>query len=195
MDCQKVGQLILALRKEKGMTQKNIADALNISDKTISKWERGLGCPDVSILGELSNLLGVNIEKILQGDLDPNHADGGNMNNIKFYVCPNCENILYSMGKAEVSCCGRKLEALEARKTDEAHQIKVTEVENDYYMTMKHEMTRTHYISFAAYISYDRVLFIKLYPEQNAELRFPKMYWGKLYIYCNRDGLWEKDLK
>lgn len=43
MNCDKIGSLILALRKEKNLTQKNLADLLNISDKTISKWERGLG--------------------------------------------------------------------------------------------------------------------------------------------------------
>ena len=78
MDCNKVGKLILGLRKEKGLTQKQLADAMNISDKTISKWERGLGYPDVSLLHELSEVLGVNVEKILLGDLDPNSADGGN---------------------------------------------------------------------------------------------------------------------
>jgi transcriptional regulator with XRE-family HTH domain len=68
MDCGKVGKLILYLRKEKNMTQKEVADAMKISDKTISKWERGLGCPDVSLLSELSHILGVNIEKIRGGN-------------------------------------------------------------------------------------------------------------------------------
>lgn len=72
MDCSKVGNLIRALRNEKAMTQRQLADAMNISDKTISKWERGLGCPDVSLLPELSSLLGVDIEKILSGELNPN---------------------------------------------------------------------------------------------------------------------------
>ena len=48
MDCKKIGSLIYELRKDKNMTQKQIADLMNISDKTISKWERGLGCPDIS---------------------------------------------------------------------------------------------------------------------------------------------------
>ena len=77
MNLEKVGSLILKLRKEKNMTQKQVADLLNISDKTVSKWERGLGCPDVSILTELSNIFGINIEKILLGDLEPNDVDGG----------------------------------------------------------------------------------------------------------------------
>ena len=53
MDCMKVGKLILQLRTEKGLTQKQVADQLNISNKTISKWECGLGCPDVSLWEEL----------------------------------------------------------------------------------------------------------------------------------------------
>ena len=54
MNCEKIGKLILKYRKEKNMTQKNLADELNISDKAISKWERGLGCPDISLLIPLS---------------------------------------------------------------------------------------------------------------------------------------------
>lgn len=57
---------------------------------------------------------------------------------------------------------------------------------------MSHDMTKTHYISFVAYVEYDRVLFIKLYPEQNAEVRFPRTHDGKLYAYCNEHGLWEQ---
>jgi desulfoferrodoxin (superoxide reductase-like protein)/DNA-binding XRE family transcriptional regulator len=190
MDCNKVGELIYKLHIEKGMTQKNIADAMNISDKTISKWERGLGCPDVSLLNELSNILGVNIEKILLGDLEPNDADGGNMKRIKFYVCPNCGNIITATGGAEISCCGRKLEALTAKTEDEEHKLVAHEVEGDYYITVEHEMRKNHYISFIAYASYDRVLIVKLYPEQNAEVRFPKMYGGRLYAYCSQHGLW-----
>lgn len=190
MDCRKVGKLILNLRKEKNMTQKEVADAMNISDKTISKWERGLGCPDISLLSELSNIFGVNIEKILLGDLGPNDADGGNMKRTKFYACPNCSNIISSTGEAEISCCGRRLEPLVAKPADDEHEIKIAEVEWDYYITIPHEMSKSHYISFVAYVACDRVLLVKLYPEQGAELRFPRMYGGKLYFYCNQHGLW-----
>jgi len=192
MDCSKVGKLILSLRKEKNMTQKDVAEAMNISDKTISKWERGLGCPDVSLLGELSTILGVNIEKILLGDLNPNDADGGNMKRIKFYVCPNCGNIINSTGEAEISCCGRRLESLTVKPEDEEHKISVTEIEDEYFITIQHEMSKTHYISFVACVAYDRVLIVKLYPEQNAELRLPRMRHGKLYAYCSQHGLWVK---
>lgn len=192
MDCIKVGKLILNLRKEKGLTQKQLADAMNISDKTISKWERGLGCPDVSLLHEVSRVLGVNVEKILLGDLEPNDTDGGNMKKIKFYVCPNCGNIMTATGEAELSCCGRKLVALISKPTNDVHDLEIEEVEDDYYITFSHEMSKEHYISFVAYVTCERVLLIKLYPEQSGEVRFPKMRKGKLYFYCSQDGLWVK---
>jgi len=193
MDCSKVGKLILGLRKEKDMTQKQLADAMNISDKTISKWERGLGCPDVSLLRGLSEVLNVDIEKILLGDLEPNNADGGNMKKIKFYMCPNCGNTLTSTGESDVSCCGRKLMPLIPKPADEIHKLTVEEIENDFYITFTHEMSKKHYINFIAYVAYDRVLFIKLYPEQGSEVRFPKMYGGKIYMCCNQHGLWVND--
>nr|WP_315024401.1 helix-turn-helix domain-containing protein [uncultured Aminipila sp.] len=192
MDCNKVGELIFSLRKEKGMTQKQLADVMNISDKAISKWERGLGCPDVSLLRELSNILGVNIEKILLGNLEPNDADGGNMKKIKFYVCPNCGNVLTATGEGEVFCCGRKLTELIPKSADEMHELTVEEVENDFFITFNHEMSKTHFLSFVAYVCYDRVLLIKLYPEQSPEVRFPNMRKGKLYFYCSQHGLWVK---
>lgn len=192
MDCIKAGKLIQNLRKEKKMTQKQVADALNISDKTVSKWECGLGCPDVSLLGELSNILGTNIEKILMGDLAPNDRDTGNLRKIKFYVCPDCGDIIYSTGNPEISCCGRRLEVLANNKTEEGHQIVVEEVEDDYYVSIKHEMKKEHYISFIAYVSYDQVLLVKLYPEQNAEIRIPRRQRGTFYAYCSKHGLFSK---
>lgn len=195
MDCDKMGKLILRLRKEKGMTQMQLADAMHISDKTISKWERSLGCPDISLLPKLSEILSVDIEKILLGNLKRNDKDPGNIRKIKFYMCPNCENILTATGEAEVSCCGRKLVKLTPKIADEAHGLTVTEVENDFYITFTHEMSKTHYLSFIAYVGYDRVLFLKLYPEQGGEVRFCKMYGGKLYFGCNRHGLWIKEIK
>lgn len=190
MDCSKVGGLIFRLRKEKNMTQKELADIMNISDKTISKWERGMGCPDVSLLHELSEIFGVNIEKILSGSLDANDVDGGNMKKIKFYVCSDCGNIISATGDGDISCCGRKLSPLLPKIVDDSHRAKMMEIENDLYITFDHEMTKSHYISFIAHVSYDRVLIIRMYPEQSPEVRFPKYHKGKVYFYCTQHGLW-----
>ena len=111
------------------------------------------------------------------------------MKKIKFYACPQCGNVVWSTGEAELSCCGRKLAALEVQKADEGHEVEIEEVEDDYYMTINHEMTKAHFISFVAYVRYDRVLIVKLYPEQNVEVRFPKMSKGNIYAYCTQHGL------
>ena len=92
MDNVKVGQLILQLRKEKGLTQQQLADKLNISNKTISKWECGNGAPDVSLWEELSFTLGADILKLLQGELQPNRPDVGKIDKIHFYIYKNFKN-------------------------------------------------------------------------------------------------------
>lgn len=189
MDCRKVGKLIFDLRKEKGMTQNELADAMNISDRTISKWERGIGCPDVSLLYELSNILGINVEKILLGDLTLNMVNSGNIRKIRFYVCPICNNILFSTGETEMYCCGRKISPLLLQEATLGHETVVEDIENDRYIKFTHEMTKEHYLSFIAYVSFDRILLIKLYPEQTAEVRFTKMHGGQIYFYCNKHGL------
>lgn len=189
MDCEKVGELIRSLRIECGLTQKQLADAMNISDKTVSKWERGLGCPDISLLPELSILLKVNIEKILSGDLNPNELLGGNMRMTQFYVCTECGNIMTSTGNAELSCCGRKLEALVPEKANETHVLQLETIEDEWYIETSHEMTKAHYISFIAFVTGEKMYLVKQYPEWGIHLRLPKMGHGKLYHYCNQHGL------
>ena len=68
MDKEKTGQLITELRKEKGFTQKELADILNVTDKAVSKWERGLSFPDISMLEPLSEVLDISIMEILAGE-------------------------------------------------------------------------------------------------------------------------------
>ena len=170
---------------------------MNISDKTISKWERGLGCPDVSLLADLSALFGVNIESILDGKMEPNELEPGNLKRIQFYVCPVCGNVLFTTGHAEPSCCGRKLAPLAAQPADGAHAVTVEDTDGEYYVTFSHEMSKSHYLSFVAYIANDRLLLVKLYPEQDASVHLPKLQSGnllqphgrKLYYYCTRHGL------
>ena len=70
MNNVKIGKLIYNLRKEKNLTQVQLAERMNISDKTVSKWERGFGCPEVSLLPELSTILDVDLENLLSGELD-----------------------------------------------------------------------------------------------------------------------------
>lgn len=69
MNAKQTGNLINLLRTEKNLTQKQLAEMINISDKAVSKWERGDGCPDVSIIPILANALEVDVESIMNGTL------------------------------------------------------------------------------------------------------------------------------
>lgn len=189
MDNAKIGQLIYTLRKEKNLTQQKLANLMNISDKTISKWERGLGCPDISLLADLSNMFDVNLEKLLSGELDANEVLGGNMKKIKFYVCPSCGNIITSMADTDIFCCGKKLKALCPRKADEDEKLTVEIIENEFYITSGHPMLREHYIAFAALLTVDTVMIRKLYPEWNMQMRISVFAHGKLLWYCTKHGL------
>ena len=66
MDNQKFGQFILSLRKEKGWTQLELAEKLNVTDKAVSKWERDLSCPDINTISKLANILDVSVDELLQ---------------------------------------------------------------------------------------------------------------------------------
>ena len=68
MDAQKCGKFITELRKEKNLTQKDLANELNVSDKAISRWETGKGFPDVDSLQSLSKFFSVTINELLAGE-------------------------------------------------------------------------------------------------------------------------------
>lgn len=197
MDSTKIGNLIIKCRKEKGMTQKELADKLNVSDKTISKWERGLGCPDIASINDLAEVLSVNATEILSGEVIVNGNDSGNMKKTKFYVCSKCGNIITSTNDLVLNCCGQKLEMLEAKKEiepgiKENHMPIIEHIEDELFITLDHSMTKEHYISFVSYITTDKLMMRKLYPEQNVEVRFKMCGHGILYIFCNKHGLTRK---
>ena len=68
MDLNKIGKYIAEKRKNQGLTQKQLADKLNMSDKSVSKWERGVCLPDVSIYAELCHILNISINEFLAGE-------------------------------------------------------------------------------------------------------------------------------
>lgn len=184
-----VGNIIRKLRIERGMTQRQLADKMNISDKTVSKWERGLGCPEVVLILELSDLLEVDISKLLSGDLAPNDFVGGNMKKTKYYICTECNNITLCTGDAQISCCGRKINTGEITKAEEKEKLSVEIIENEWYITAEHPMSKDHYISFVAFATGDRIQIIKQYPEWDMQVRIPKKGHGMLIWYCTKHGL------
>ena len=127
--------------------------------------------------------------ELMSGDTVINKNTSSNILRSKFCVCPVCGNIIRTTGDAVISCCGITLPPLEAEETDGEHAITVEKVEDEHFITVNHEMTKTHFISFAAYLTSDRVQFVKFYPEGNAETRFQLRGRGYIYIYCNKHGL------
>ena len=195
MDTFKTGTLIATLRKERNMTQKMLAERLHVSEQAVSKWERGAGAPDISIVSTLAKLLGVSPREILSGEMASNEEDSGNMKRIKFYICPECGNIITSTGSLELTCCGKVLEEQPLLKEEQEHTLKIEEMDGGLYLSIDHEMSKEHYISFIAYVTSDKLLINKLYPEQNAELQLSRMGYGMLYYYCNRHGLFYRRAK
>lgn len=68
MDNVKTGKFIAECRREMGLTQQQLADMLNLSNKTISKWESGAGSPDISNLAEVAKVLGITVDELLNGE-------------------------------------------------------------------------------------------------------------------------------
>ena len=187
-------ETIRALRERKALTQKQLAEKLCISDKTISKWETGKGLPDISLLEDLARALGVSLTELMTGDLQTNENRSANLRRMGFYVCPVCGNVIAAVGKGSFSCCGIPLPVQEAQPEDNAHTITVEPVEDEICVTIAHPMTKSHYLSFIAWVSNDRAELVKLYPEQDITVRFKKRGHGTVYAYCNRDGLFSRRL-
>ncbi len=188
------GTTIKRLREAKGITQAELAEQIGVSSKTVSKWETTKGLPDISLMEPLSNALGVSIMELMSGNTVINRNISCNLLRSKFYVCPICGNILHASGEAVISCCGVILPPLEAEEIDNEHEICLEKVEDENFITVNHPMEKSHFISFIAYVTGDRMQFVKLYPEGNAETRFQLRGSGYVYIYCNRHGLMKQKM-
>lgn len=189
MDTYITGATIKKLREAKGITQQQLADEIGVTAKAVSKWETAKGLPDITLIGPLSMALGVSVMELMSGEPVVNKNASSNILFSKFYVCPVCGNIIHSTGAAVISCCGIALPPLEAEEIDCDHKVSIENVEDEKFITVHHEMEKSHYISFMAYVTTDKVHFVKLYPEGNAQTRMQFRGRGYLYIYCNRHGL------
>lgn len=187
------GSMIKNCRESRGMTQAELAEILGVSDKAVSKWETGRSYPDISLVEPIAKALGVSMIELFSGESVTNENRGFNMLRSRLYVCPICGNVITAAGDAVVSCCGIVLPALEAEKeADEAHELNIEMVEDEYYVSLKHPMSKEHYISFIMTTAGDRTELVKLYPEGAAEARFKVRLTKNIYYYCNRHGLYVK---
>lgn len=182
---------IRQLRENRNLTQAELAEKIGVSSKTVSKWETAKGLPDISLLQPLAQALNISVIELMNGERITNQNISANMLRCKFHVCPLCGNIIHSTGNSVISCCGITLPPLEAEEADSAHALSITPVEDEHFISIAHPMTKQHYISFAAFVTSDRVQLVKFYPEGNAESRFQLRGFGMLYWYCNQHGLFK----
>ena len=194
MDNYVTGTMIKLLRESRGMTQTELAEKIGVGNKAVSKWETGKGLPDISLLQPLAAALGVSLIELMNGVTVANRNVSANLLRSKFYVCPLCGNVIHCGGESVVSCCGLTLPPLEAEEADEEHPLRIEDVEDEHFVTVDHPMTKQHYISFIAYMTTDRMQFVKLYPEGNAQTRLQLRGRGMLYFYCNRHGLFKRKI-
>ena len=188
------GGVIKRLREEKKLTQAALAEKLHVGDKAVSKWETGKGYPDITLIEPLAAALGVSVMELLSGETVQNRNRAFNMKRSVFYVCPACGNVLVAAGEAAVCCCGIPLLPAEAESPDAELAVSVECVEDEYYVTAAHEMSKSHYLSFFAAVGDNGVEMVKLYPEGSAEARFKRGRTRYLFCYCNRHGLFKISL-
>ncbi|MBR7121863.1 MAG: helix-turn-helix domain-containing protein [Oscillospiraceae bacterium] len=194
MNTYVTGATIKKLRESRELTQAELAEKLGVSSKTISKWETAKGLPDISLLQPLAQALGICVIELMNGEQIMNKNVSANMLRCKFYVCPICGNVIHTTGDTVVSCCGITLPALEPENADDTHEITIEKVEDEYFITVPHPMTKEHFISFVAFITSDQIQMVKFYPEGNAETRLQLRGRGYIYYYCNQHGLFKMNV-
>ena len=211
MDNYVTGAVIRALREKQNMTQEELAQKICVTGKAVSKWETGRGFPDIGLLENLGKALGVSVIELLSGESITNRNKACNMARGNFYVCPVCGNIIHTTGEAVISCCGITLPALEPETLEaenpeaepmeaepmeaetieagEGHAIRIERIEDEYFVSLNHPMTKDHYISFLAALSDQGLQLVKLYPEGPAQARFKIAGVRRIYACCRLHGL------
>lgn len=190
MNAEKTGNLIRSLRIKKGLTQKELAQMICVTDKAVCKWEKGRGCPNITLISQLSKVLEVDIQSILQGYLDKNKKIGENMNHLKFYKCPTCGNLVTSIKSVELSCCGNKLSPVSAQtRSDPEYQPVIQEFDGQYSIKFNHPMTKSNYISQVIVVRYDQIMTVNLYAESEAIITIPQVRGIRLFLITNKSEL------
>ena len=190
MNAEKTGSLIRSLRIKKGLTQKELAHMICVTDKAVCKWEKGRGCPNITLISQLSKVLEVDIQSILQGYLDKNKKIGENMNHLKFYKCPTCGNLITSIKSVELSCCGNKLSPVSAQtRSDPEYQPVIQEFDGQYSIKFNHPMTKSDYISQVIVVRYDQIMTVNLYAESEAIITIPQVRGIRLFVITNKSEL------
>lgn len=107
---------------------------------------------------------------------------------LKDCTCENCG----------IKCCGEEMEILVPNSVEaavEKHIPTYEKVEDEIFVKVNHVMDKEHYIEWIALVKDNKEYIVNLYPEQNAECRFKYTPGSTIYAYCNKHGLWKKDVE
>ena len=106
---------------------------------------------------------------------------------LKDCTCENCG----------IKCCGEEMEILVPNSVEaslEKHTPTYEKVEDEIFVKVNHPMEKEHYIEWITLVKDNKEYTVNLYPEQNAECRFKYIPGSTIYAYCNKHGLWKKDV-
>lgn len=116
------------------------------------------------------------------------------MNKLNIYYCPNCKNVGIAYGKAQIECCGSKIEPVTIENLNTIPTI--TEMDGEYLLEYACPMTKDDFIVAVIVERHDRVELIRLFPEQAAEVRVPQIKGAKIHtVFCRQGKVWSEILK
>lgn len=101
-------------------------------------------------------------------------------------------------GDCGIKCCGDKMDILVPNSTDasvEKHVPVYERIEDEIFVKVNHPMEKEHFIEWITLVKENVEYTVKMYPEQNAECRFKYIPGSTIYAYCNKHGLWKKDVE
>lgn len=119
-------------------------------------------------------------------------------NEIKLKKCLKCGNIVRVKNNSKIMCCDNEMIDIKPNTEEcaiEKHLPVYEKVEDEIYVTVNHVMEKEHYIEWIMLVSDNKEYVVKLYPEQEAQARFPYIQGSTIYAYCNKHGLWKTEVK
>lgn len=123
-------------------------------------------------------------------------------NELTIKECKSCHSLVKVLEDCEcdncgIQCCGTQMEELKPNSTDASFEKHVPTYEksgNEIIVKINHPMEKEHFIEWISLVKENKEITVKLYPEQDAEVIFPYIPGSTIYAYCNKHGLWKKDV-
>lgn len=187
-----INEIIYRVRKAKGLTQKELAQLLHTTAKTISNWERKKNCVPAEMVSSIVKELKIDRNFFFSEYISPLSPQ----TSIKFFVCPVCGDISWSFSKNLHKCCDRIIYPMQSSSGNCDHYLYYQSSPDGEQITVSayHPMDDAHHIRFVAYVTDESAFTIV--PPKNAPFSttFPHLNGGKLYMLCSKHGLFDNEI-